>query len=100
CHLSDLRSFPPRRSSDLLGQHGDLGEADLRARRVREAQVLHVYPELADLGEESGKLAGGVIHLDDQPAEVARLPVLARNARDARSEEHTSELQSREKLVC
>src|SRR3712207_9012923 len=36
----------------------------------------------------------------DEPAGRHRLPVLARVATDLRSEEHTSELQSRQYLVC
>ena len=40
-----------------LGEHGDLGEADLRAGRVLETEVFEVHADLADLGEQAGELA-------------------------------------------
>src|SRR5690606_39673585 len=87
-----LRSFPTRRSSDLhavrclddlLGQQATLVEADVARRRADQARYrvrLHVlgHVEAHQLDPElQRKLAG-----------------------DLRSEEHTSELQSRENLVC
>src|SRR5207302_10053133 len=90
----DLHSFPTRRSSDLqrgerllavvdgLGVGGDRRVPDGRvvpvARGCRE-----VLGSLAVVGEEPGWRG-------------ALLPF----AGEGRSEEHTSELQSRENLVC
>src|SRR5690606_39792565 len=80
-----LHSFPTRRSSDLVHRHGTaeahaeaarhlLLEAELRGDAVRQAELAHA-------------------------AEHRRRT--AREDLDAfRSEEHTSELQSRENLVC
>src|SRR5690606_39294695 len=81
-------SFPTRRSSDLqifVGSHD--GHA---AHRNVFSQVL------ATLGEhDSERLGGDDSILEEQLIEVAH-PI----PKQARSEEHTSELQSREKLVC
>src|SRR5690606_41687916 len=83
----DLRSFPTRRSSDLGGEEvgvvlvgrgfpvrlGDLG-------RVADAiEELHADGDLPHRGGEGDAVRGSAV---------------------ARSEEHTSELQSRENLVC
>src|SRR5690606_41893718 len=75
-HHRDLHSFPTRRSSDLRDDE----------RRARRGAQHH-----RGLSARSRRLS--------------RLPRRARRAADdggprARSEEHTSELQSREKLVC
>src|SRR5690606_41280752 len=90
--LPDLHSFPPRRSSDLV-------------ERLRRGGLRHRRRNRDGLG-------GEVRAYDDlERGERARVPEL-RGARGldrllerepralARSEEHTSELQSREKLVC
>src|SRR5690606_40374623 len=75
----DLPSFPTRRSSDLPAQPSG---AVRRMKAPREGQIMserferHRQPWRSD--------------------EVAKLKVLA----SKRSEEHTSELQSRENLVC
>src|SRR5690606_38761259 len=56
-------------------------------------------PLLADLGTGSGAVAAALAH--ELPlAHVHAVDVDARALAVARSEEHTSELQSREKLVC
>src|SRR5436309_15574943 len=74
--LLDLHSFPTRRSSDLLFL---AGLRDLE-RAVGDALALG--------GGALGVLAAG----EEVGARVAK--------RKRRSEEHTSELQSRENLVC
>src|SRR5207249_9826851 len=78
-HHRQLHSFPTRRSSDLK-------RVTRRDRREREAgdEVLDV-----DLGE--------LAHLIDH---ALGRPVLRRLEIGVRSEEHTSELQSRFDLVC
>src|SRR5690606_42016173 len=91
----DLHSFPTRRSSDLhlgegLGNLKGAGHAkpahtvraDARRVSAEEMHAAAVGPVGASDGIEKGRLAGAV------------------GADDARSEEHTSELQSRENLVC
>src|SRR5690606_42025100 len=92
----DPRSFPTRRSSDLAvarvrSELGDIVGIEARARRVVEAMALafqgsllvrHGHPAVADAFLAS-RLAG------DEGLALG-----------TRSEEHTSELQSRENLVC
>src|SRR5690349_24219348 len=79
----DLHSFPTRRSSDLVGGEGT-GHA---------------------LQQRPGQVAGGEV-ARGQPGPAGPQPRLAarageeRLAGQARSEEHTSELQSRRDLVC
>src|SRR5690349_24000085 len=81
----NLHSFPTRRSSDLAEAGERVDEADVRTfRRLNRADTAVVRRvDVADL--EARALAG----------EAARP-----ESRDARSEEHTSELQSRRELVC
>src|SRR5690606_41853611 len=86
CYPRDLHSFPTRRSSDLSRHYAD---------------VRQVYQTaLANGGAASGPF---IPELDNHPAdpqaEQARL-LQAWQKSGARSEEHTSELQSRENLVC
>src|SRR3712207_7428400 len=55
------------------------------------------------LGGAGGREVGGFAHVQVLPCGGLRLPaqeVTRRLARPARSEEHTSELQSRQYLVC
>src|SRR5690349_24132945 len=73
-HHRDLHSFPTRRSSDLDLQRGRLPRVFLVLRRASE----HAESENAVLRSYAGS------SLDH----------------DVRSEEHTSELQSRRDLVC
>src|SRR5690606_40857175 len=97
CALRDLPAFPTRRSSDLdLPDDGGEtvaegraatpvadGEGEQRCRVDRGAGV-------GDGGEVPGEAPQ---HALDRPEVVDPAVV-------ARSEEHTSELQSRENLVC
>src|SRR5690606_42160251 len=88
----DLPSFPTRRSSDLRRHVGIDSDALLfRLHRHHahgfgddgvEMQFLEIEPETAGLN---------LRHVEDVVDDVEEI---------ARSEEHTSELQSREKLVC
>src|SRR5690606_41862052 len=82
-----LHSFPTRRSSDLRddGVHLLVGE-------LAEGRPLHNHPALCrDPALRCNRLGGDLVvardHTDLDP-------------RALRSEEHTSELQSRENLVC
>src|SRR5690606_40765390 len=95
CRLS---AFPPRRSSDLhlLCGHDRLVRAmtaafrphlilDMHARRTRPDKRAHGTSDVECRGPETGV---GI----DKKGQIADL--------GDKSEEHTSELQSREKLVC
>src|SRR5690606_41230783 len=82
--LLDLHSFPTRRSSDLV-----LGQPLLEALQPQQAAA--AAP--ADIGDAAPP--GGAQMLADQPAAIE-----VGKADQHRSEEHTSELQSRENLVC
>src|SRR5690606_40676061 len=81
----DLRSFPTRRSSDLQGNLDPMvlfgGDAAIRS------QARKVIDDFGTVGK------GG--HVFNLGHGISRF-----TPPDARSEEHTSELQSRENLVC
>src|SRR5690606_41406391 len=88
-NLSDLRSVPTRRSSDLFAEKiGQMVDAEWTARenrrlgRLLRAAKLTKDAAMEDVWTTQGR---GITK-----AEV----------RELRSEEHTSELQSRENLVC
>src|SRR5690606_41508229 len=86
---SDSHSFPTRRSSDLLDRHAN------RARR-------HVFALANPVLERT---MGSSPHAHRTPVNNAFYDALGERwllAQDdpVRSEEHTSELQSRENLVC
>src|SRR5690606_41378103 len=89
-----LPPFPPRRSSDLGFTRAEAEPAVVafvyRNARRHPGALLHVITG-------RGKGSPG------RPALKPRVRTLLRSGTlpvDARSEEHTSELQSREKLVC
>src|SRR5690606_41988905 len=90
----DLHSFPTRRSSDLRAVVADLSRA---------------HPDLPDLVERVDIYKWGHAMVRPTPGFIwgeERTRAQAGPARvhfahsDLRSEEHTSELQSRENLVC
>src|SRR5690606_41422482 len=95
CFQSDLLSFPTGRSSDLVEL--ELGAQALGGGAFGAEIALGVHALVADEAEDGlGAIARGVqravtegadAELDAEPAAI-------------RSEEHTSELQSRENLVC
>src|SRR5690606_40541772 len=77
-----LHSFPTRRSSDLGVRRGTSARARDRASHRHSDRS---YRECIGIGDDEGRLS----------------PVSASHGiRRPRSEEHTSELQSRENLVC
>src|SRR5690606_41231349 len=93
-------SFPTRRSSDLVdhGLHADSPHWATHCRKVADALdvPITVVPVHVDRGSGLGLEAA---------ARAARHAVFEGHLVDGgivalRSEEHTSELQSREKLVC
>src|SRR5207244_13162124 len=94
-----LHSFPPRRSSDLMGEidgafrswgfaRGGTGAiSNAIAAAAREAGVeIRTETAVARIGVTHGEASGVVLANGDEL--------------DARSEEHTSELQSPDHLVC
>src|SRR5690606_39854423 len=99
-HSRALPSFPTRRSSDLGG--GGYSPAN---GWVTEASEKHhiVPPErsqyLAEIAETIREYDRKVEE-SARAAEEAQHLLAAAELTDDRSEEHTSELQSREKLVC
>src|SRR5690606_40622870 len=84
----DLHPFPTRRSSDLA-------EVFQRHRESRQVQAPAFHP-----GPAFGEMGGGhrVEHRAGGADQIRRPFVVG--VVDERSEEHTSELQSRENLVC
>src|SRR5689334_24859192 len=89
----NLLSFPTRRSSDLRGaQAGDVAVV-VGAEDVDQAleAALELVPVVGDVGGQVGRFAVGA----DQHAVL-----VVAEGRRARSEEHTSELQSQLHLVC
>src|SRR5690606_40927609 len=94
--LRALPSFPTRRSSDLAGAarelaaSGDRTSAAIASRAAGERYGLTVAA--ADIQDSDHNMTRFAILA---PAGVDRVP-----ERGWRSEEHTSELQSRENLVC
>src|SRR5207302_10173726 len=97
CSPLDLHSFPTRRSSDLQPERKDIlalvfrRAADGLDRQAgnRNAEVMIVFLPLG-----LGLHVIGVVQ--DDAALLERIDVVFVR----RSEEHTSELQSRENLVC
>src|SRR5699024_12068958 len=96
CLLSnrDFYSFPTRRSSDLIWR-------DSPAEMAKTVDVvLYMVPAIADIRDSllshDGLLSGQMREL----TVIIGSTVSASAVKDLRSEEHTSELQSRFDLVC
>src|SRR5690606_41541432 len=95
--LSHLHSFPTRRSSDLYFKRVTLGKPIIMGRKTWESlkgplpgRTNIVITRQPDYVADGVKV---VASLDDAIR-------MAENVALIRSEEHTSELQSRENLVC
>src|SRR5207302_6097327 len=96
----DLHSFPTRRSSDL-GRPIDLGPTEYRLLEFFLEHPGRVFSREQLLDSVWGR----DIYIDERTVDVhiGRLRKLLNSPREQdpiRSEEHTSELQSRENLVC
>src|SRR5690606_41444188 len=89
-----LHSFPTRRSSDLHGQR-ERRRAHRHGEPCTAHLLLHEHAFTIVAGPSRASQRGA---LEGSTAEEL-LQGSKRNA-DRRSEEHTSELQSRENLVC
>src|SRR5690606_41012031 len=83
--LLDLPSFPTRRSSDLV-EYPDYPYRPIPDAQMMEFQFLRVYNTFMYRYKDTRFFMGLGYHLDIH--------------QNIRSEEHTSELQSRENLVC
>src|SRR5690349_23633823 len=85
-HHRDLRSFPTRRSSDLVPRSAQsVSTASRRSAPERSASERSTRSIRQPRSEASARRASA----SEQPSTV-----------NVRSEEHTSELQSRRDLVC
>src|SRR5690606_42091819 len=85
CDHRALHSFPTRRSSDLAGRADRVAERDSRTIHIHPLEIgWREFPFARHRQRLRGK---GFVQFDE-------IHVLQR------SEEHTSELQSRENLVC
>src|SRR5206468_10660224 len=95
-----LHSFPTRRSSDLPARFGRLNVSNILAQGFGVATVNY-----SDIDADApGAVAAGVRALYLKPGQTEPAPdewgSIAAWAWGLRSEEHTSELQSRSDLVC
>src|SRR5207253_3662346 len=91
--LPDLHSFPTRRSSDLVS---------IRSELRREQRVLLARPEhevVAPIGGDR-RVAWDRRKRALGPVKCCRRSEVSLGIEELRSEEHTSELQSRGHLVC
>src|SRR5690606_41064325 len=100
CYHPAHHSFPTRRSSDLGGRFSFsfIVPLDINYSYGNGAIKYYAFDSTSDLnGSFSGITVGGFSEtaMDDTEGPQIRLFM-----NDTRSEEHTSELQSRENLVC
>src|SRR5690606_40845326 len=97
-HHRDLHSFPTRRSSDLIGETVDQARV---AEAIRSLYKTGFFQDV-EIARDGNTLVVGVV---ERPS-IASIDVHGNKAvttedlLKSRSEEHTSELQSRENLVC
>src|SRR5206468_12363204 len=90
-----LHSFPTRRSSDLVRESARTTPNSYTGKALSEICALDSLAEIATVHLDHAA------HLMQARAHALSDPVAERLlARCARSEEHTSELQSRSDLVC
>src|SRR5690606_41843224 len=94
--LLDLLSFPTRRSSDLNPSAEKVSDMPVQTDRL-----LPVYPAVKGLKSQLvRKILAELKPLMTMLPETLPSSVVANEKLVSRSEEHTSELQSRENLVC
>src|SRR5690606_42105569 len=95
----ELPASPTRRSSDLWGQADASVGVDYRPRLETVKRLPYDPQALGHLYAPHHQPRPDIAFLEDGHVEVVLL-VTGVRLRLARSEEHTSELQSRERLVC
>src|SRR5207249_10099862 len=95
-HHLYLHSFPTRRSSDLYTYIGDVIQGTMAALKYEGPRY-----DIFNLGEsETIQLKELISMLENALGKKAKINRLSEQPGDMRSEEHTSELQSRFDLVC
>src|SRR5690606_40064028 len=92
--LRHLHSFPTRRSSDLAETKGNAAPGYLNERLMSDLRPTLFLAQLSNL------LAGNIAIVHGVTGCSRTFMGEEASGVDARSEEHTSELQSRENLVC
>src|SRR5207247_11117692 len=93
CRHPHLHSFPTRRSSDLTMFAADIRYVLQRAKLLSELDDLTALYNTRGFAIAADRLFGQALRYT-RPASVLMVDL------DNRSEEHTSELQSRVDLVC
>src|SRR5690606_40904462 len=95
--LRDLPAFPTRRSSDLGIQLGDQTGVGGNRFHIFVDTVAGSRQQIrrAAVDGADGEILVGGVHVA-----VTQIVLEADTVTESRSEEHTSELQSRENLVC
>src|SRR5699024_12127249 len=96
-HL-DLHSFPTRRSSDLDSSVEELYSLWKLLKKRMEDKLIHSQSLFVNYSLHDGSHSKSIIHAIERFLGEERIYKLS--ATDIRSEEHTSELQSRFDLVC
>src|SRR5690606_41937670 len=91
-----LHSFPTRRSSDLTNRLAAIAKALAHPARVAILEVL-IRRQACVCGDIVDELPLAQSTISQHLKELKQAGLIQG---DIRSEEHTSELQSREKLVC
>src|SRR5690606_42054497 len=94
-HILYFHSFPTRRSSDLT-LYKNIGTLDNLVTSFPEISKLCIFGSHFRLIIDQFSVASGIFSMKSQIGSQAA----AHNRQRIRSEEHTSELQSRENLVC
>src|SRR5690606_41373359 len=97
--LAPLHSFPTRRSSDLGSFTGAAGRLEMSAVMVGKYIALlesQLGTRLLERNTRRQSLTdAGRVYFDEAKRVLEQVSIA-----ESRSEEHTSELQSRENLVC
>src|SRR5690606_41673039 len=93
-HCRELHSFPTRRSSDLIGAAARSKKGDLLFGGTHG--ITAFYPGEITRSDFRPKMIFSEVRIHNK----ALSPQEGMLASHIRSEEHTSELQSRENLVC
>src|SRR5207244_6756609 len=96
---------PPTLSpyTTLFRSYPDRQRAGIRGRRRIGSAFDHRGVLRLSMGTKSASTIESIQALDEQIDEVSKHPISAaeiKRAKDSRSEEHTSELQSPDQLVC
>src|SRR5439155_22198852 len=95
-----LHSFPTRRSSDLLTLISEPTTPSRAAPRDEGSSKDRAPALPTGIGSDSSSLRQRVLSPERTGMERPKKPSMGRRALVDRSEEHTSELQSRGHLVC